>query len=134
METNITNKYKSFTSLEQSEKLTSMLPLESADMTWEKIVTNEALDFYWIPTIGFNRTIKDNLFSYRFSYVMPCWTLGAILDFIPQVKLDTAKNYDKKYWRCCAYYASDWHTSDWYDNPIDACYEMIVKLNELKIL
>jgi hypothetical protein len=26
------------------------------------------------------------------------------------------------------------HLTDAYDNPVDACYEMILKLNELKML
>ena len=127
---------KSFTSLEQSEKLTRILPLESADMTWEKIVTNEALDFYWRPTIGFNRTINDNLFSYRFSYVMPCWSLGALLDILPlEVSIGKQTDGVDTYYYIASY---DARYCDVYShrhiNVIDACVEMIVKLKEKKVI
>lgn len=112
---------KAFTSIEQSKKLAEILPLESADMCWTPF------DEKWDAYLGAPNpdAIKKEI---------PCWSLSALLDNIPQVKLDSIEQYDKKHWRCCAYFASDWHNSDWCDNPVDACYELILKLNELNLL
>jgi hypothetical protein len=109
---------KSYTDLEQSKQLAEILPLESADMWF-------ANGIYLIKTSEEPKDIKG---------VFPCWSLAALLSVIPQVYLDSIKQYDKKLWRCCAYFASDWHHSDWCDNPVDACYEMILKMNELNSL
>ena len=110
---------KSYTDLEQSKKLAEILPLESADM------------YYACGAIA-----PDIMISNKQDYkcYTVCWSLSALLEIIPQIKLDNIKQYDKKHWRCCAYFASDWHDSDWHYNPIDACYEVILKLNELKML
>lgn len=114
---------KSYTDLEQSKKLAEFLPHESADMFW--LVLGNT------PRV---HVLTEPLSNYSQWESYPCWSLAALLDLIPQVKLDTIKQYDKKLWRCCAYFASDWHNSDWCDNPVDACYEMILKLHEEKLL
>ena len=46
---------------------------------------------------------------------IPCWSLAALLALIPEVSLNTFKDADR-------------------DNPVDACYELILKLHELKVL
>ena len=53
---------KSYTDLEQSKKLAEILPVESADMTWEQVdlITG---DREWEPLLGLDVAIKDNLFS-----------------------------------------------------------------------
>jgi len=123
---------KAYTDLEQSEKLAEILPLESADQTWARIVIAGAnLD---VPEELQYKHNGDMPFKYYSGVGVPCWSLVALLDVIPQVKLDNIMQYNKKHWRCCSYFASDWHNSDWYDNPIDACYEMILKLHEQKLL
>ena len=108
---------KFYTPLEQSKKLAEILPLESADGYWFKGFPAQP---YMVYTKGTPNPGEH----------IPCWSLAALLDNIPQVKLDSIKQYDKKYWRCCAYFASDWHNSDWCDNPVDACYKMICWLKE----
>ena len=114
---------KSYTDLSQSKKLEEILSVESADMCY-------------LREDGKAKTMSPSEISEILNVskpqVIPCWSLTALLDLIPQVELDSIKQYDKKYWRCCAYFASDWHHSDWCDNPVDACYEMILKLHELK--
>lgn len=61
---------KAHTNIEQSKKLAEVLPLESADMTWEQVdlITG---DTEWEPLLGLNVAIKDNLFSYRNGYTIP---------------------------------------------------------------
>lgn len=121
---------KAYTDIEQSKKLAEILPLESADMHYS---TWTILDGEFIVSPNQGSTIEDLQEDYG-NQIIPCWSLVALLDNIPQVKLDNIKQYDKKYWRCYAYFASDWHTSDWCDNPVDACVEMILKLHELNLL
>lgn len=109
---------KSYTDLEQSRKLAEILPFESADMCYPLPCKDG--DKPLLEQGGFGST--------------PCWSLAALIDNIPQMELDNIKQYDKKLWRCCAYFVSDWYNSDWYDKPIDACCEMIFKLHELNLL
>lgn len=118
---------KSYTSLEQSKVLDKILPIESADMHYHYYIDFDELES--IPTI----TEEDDHFI-LFPEDVRCWSLAALLNNIPQAKLDNIKQYNKKHWRCCAYFASDWHNSDWHDNPVDACYEMVLKLHEQKLL
>lgn len=106
-----------YTNLEQSKKLAEILPFESADMCY-RIVAYNSNDTYEYRPYCFSGTLESDI---------PCWSLAALLDNIPQVKLDSVMQYDKKQWRCCAFFASEWYNSDWYINPVDACYEMIIK-------
>jgi len=123
---------KSYTDISQSKKLAEILPHNTADGTWKRLAI-----------AGYNLDVPEELqyfhdgdtsFVFYSGIGIPSWSLAALLDNIPQVKLDNIKQYDKKYWRCCAYFASDWHNSDWCDNPVDACVELIIKLHEQKLL
>ena len=110
---------KSYTNLEQSKKLAEILPLESADMRYTPF--GDTHPWVWEGEL---KLLENG--------AIPCWSLAALLDNNSQVKLDSIKQYNKKLWRCCAYFASNWHNSDWYDNLIDACVKMIVELKEKK--
>lgn len=113
---------KAFTDIEQSKKLAEILPLKSADM------------YYWcgdsIRIGGYKAIDKEN--------DIPCWSLAALLDTLPVLKrigYEKAKpniHFDiyTNTWICNSLY----YTSKNYDNPVDACVEMIVKLHELKML
>lgn len=117
---------KSCTDLEQSITLSKILSVKSADMYYPNRTDMKYQGAFPIELKNGNPLLSQEIH---------CWSLSALIDVIPQVKLDTATNYKKqKYWRCCAYYLSNWHSSDWYDNLIDACYEQIIKLNERKLL
>lgn len=132
---------KAFTDLEQSKKLAEILPIESADMTWEQVTKDLAEDFTWEPTIGLNEAIKGNLFSYRNGYILPCWSLAALLKVIPKCIGD---------YNIFTMDINDIDTCIWYDRigygvntelpditkeePIDACVAIIIKLYELKML
>ena len=61
---------------------------------------------------------------------LPCWSLAALLGVLPDYTLQTTT--DKK-----VFVTSDSKKpmmSDTYDNPVDACVDMIIKLNELNLL
>lgn len=127
---------KSHTDLEQSRKLAEFLPNESADQTWQRIAI-----------AGANLNVQDKSqykhngdvpFIYFSDTGVPCWSLAALLDVLP-------KNYSR-YTKSLYWFDDAWHLEyigedgescykgETANNPIDACYEMIIKLNELKIL
>lgn len=123
---------KAFTDIEQSKKLAEILPIESADMWW-----NESKDY---PE--FFKTYHE---YYSISIPpIPTWSLASLLEVLPEeitddkgykVYIDVRK-YNSKYQ--IAYYTdinwSDTITTDEYDNLVDACVEMILKLHEQKLL
>lgn len=118
---------KGYTDLEQSKKLAEILPIESADMCYE---VGEDLDGY------ITKTIYTPLMHtpYDDNYI-PCWSLAALLEIIKKLvgyslqSLDTHTVFmncelgDKPY---------NIETEN-YDNPVDACVEMIEKLHELNL-
>ena len=116
---------KSYTDLEQSKKLAEILPLESADMyyrEWKRMT-----EYIRIAHVG-SADEKD----------LPCWSLAALLYALPILDNRSPvipKTFDGKY--RVTYHSTAYEkaiiTSD-YDNPVDACYEMIMKLHELKML
>ena len=117
--------FKSFTSLEQSKKLAEILPLESADMyyTLEDFVDEDTGDVFSIEKISFGHPSNTEI---------PCWSLASLLGVLPYCP-DLSKHTDGKWY--ITTYPNDVHTCLMaYDNPVDACYEMIIRLNELKML
>jgi hypothetical protein len=133
---------KSYTDLEQSKKLSQILPLESADMKW--YFWKSEIDAPKLPTFGYSKDAAENYKSTEAVY-LPCWSLAALLGVLPNNKyisttlsrggwkIETTEYVDK-WW--CEYEDND-HTKDFSvsaDNPIDACVAMIEKLYKLKML
>ena len=106
---------KSYTDLEQSRKLAEFLPLESADMQW-----------FLEEDYGIVQ-IKEGLQDWGGDCTIPCWSLAALLGVFPMV---VGRDLDMY---CCWQNSKNLHSKH-YDNPVDACYEMIIKLHERKIL
>lgn len=109
---------KSYTDLEQSKKLAEILPLESADMYYNK----HPLENYYtpIPHIGKYSVIHDKI---------PCWSASALLEVIRNNDRYELQMYEGGY-----YFESGEFMTESYFNPVDACVEMIVKLHEQKFL
>ena len=140
---------KSYTDIEQSKKLADILPLETADnyYSWHD-------ERYYVVN-------KDCPYPYSLKEKIPCWSLAALLDILPKhIKQNDRRIYKFhifnddgiviKRWGC-SYCAEDFHNraeylsdphlkyptnvySDKYEDPVDACYEMIIKLHELNLL
>lgn len=108
---------KSYTDLEQSKKLAEILPLESADM-------------YFEPSAGFctePSEVRVGDIKYAHPRSIRCWSLAALLGVLPSSTLDSSNDH---YYRLhCMERFTGLH-----ENPIDACYEMIVGLHELNLL
>lgn len=113
-------KMKSYTDLEQSKKLEEILPLETADMHYHYDSDYDELES--IPII----TEEDDHFV-LFPEDVRCWSLTALLSVLelPTLEKDNIGE-GKTGWMVSVYPASCRYDSDWYDNPIDACYEMIL--------
>ena len=124
-------KIKSYTDIEQSKKLAEILSIESADM-WYSYYGNPKYN----PTIAYEGEqwflchIRNSLHT-----DIPCWSLAALFNVLP----NTIGNYNKilgwfdNSWHC-KYMDEDGEGSEYsfsVDNPIDACFGMIIKLHEI---
>lgn len=90
--------------------MTEILPIESADMFWYR-----------------DAVTKENNPAQDYS---PCWSLTALFSVLPEGTRLLKSATDATYHCDCP----KGNIDKWFDNPVDACYEMIVKLNELKML
>ena len=122
---------KSYSDLQQSKKLAEILPLESADMEYLTIKDNNAL-IGVVPFVKDDSEVEDSAYNHTYDRI-PCWSLAALLSVLTENKIC---HYDDRYY--CQYISEGgefpiYSTAE-YDNPVDACYEMILKLHELKML
>ena len=116
---------KSYTDISQSKKLSEILPIESADMWYhghyspwksERIYDEEPCLFH----------------SKCPNWDNPCWSLSALLSVLPKIINNETLFIEIS--------AALWHIGyrDVYtartDNLVDACYELILKLNEKNLL
>ena len=141
---------KSFSDLEQSKKLAEILPVESADM---KILPFTEREYRVVP-------INDIAVCDREDEI-PAWSLTALLELMPKhIKQNDGRIYKFhifnddgiviKRWGC-SYCAEDFHNraeylsdphlkyqtnvySDKYEDSVDACYDMVLRLHELNLL
>ena len=121
---------RSYTTIEQSRKLATILPIESADMGWNVFVDNSTR---CLPIDDWDLS-KNGKGGAKF---IPCWSVAALLSVLPtnlQIALainDFQGDRKEKY-----FIGSVEHDRyDCYaDNPVDACVAMIEKLHELNLL
>lgn len=142
---------KSYTDLEQSKKLAEILPLESADMAW----CNNS-----IKGVNYTDEYSANLYTVKemqecfdkalngwdkYWELIPCWSLQTLLDEIPdeimnEKEEDLKLHIDKEDYSYGLFYENKCTgemfeiETDYHDNFVDTCVEMITKLNELKLL
>ena len=142
---------KAYTDIEQSKKLAAgILPPESADMYYQYVLPKsdklrhnpilgnpiDALEWYNKGYTHFGKTpLTLN------EYCIPCWNLATLFNVIPKrIKECNVLRID----------ISEEDFSIWYDkigfgvnselpditkeSVVDACYEMIIKLHEQKLL
>ena len=117
---------KAYTDIEQSKKLSKLLPLKSADMAWYSSYAKEGYSIRML-----NDTYPLDIIGEEHDEI-PCWSLAALLNIIPYPTL-------------CKHANETWSCASWVekinpyfvkscDSPINACYEMILKLHEQKLL
>ncbi len=115
---------KSYTDLEQSKKLAEILSLESADMFLALNGTIPVMSKY-----------IDNGLVTADDTAIPCWSLAALLDVIPEGLIETyyIPNIQKENGKYSIAYGDEELLCE-ADNPIDACFKLIIKLHEQKLL
>lgn len=127
---------KSNTDIKQSAQLALLLPAESADMCYIQELLGGGKYGEYKPYIG------DLIPAYGQGKI-PCWSLAALLALLP-VSVDDGQhcfalinsnpNGDTE-WLCCYEDCNGDLLNECYaDNPVDACYDMILQLHELKII
>ena len=118
---------KSYTDLEQSKRLAEILPLESADMCYPK------------DAFEYNYSKEPVCHHSGIGLAHPCWSLAALISVLPNFIGDYGKCL---YYDVGGYYCGYMVDGDFMltikeiksDNPVDACCELILKLNELNLL
>ncbi len=120
---------KSYTDLPQSKKLAEILPLESADMWWTALNWQETEYYVEVKQDGINQPKK----------AIPCWSFTALYAILPEIngvspKIEKVKAEDgyNGY-----YYPIEYEgivLIPYSKNPVDACYELIIRLHELNLL
>ena len=131
---------KSHTDIEQSNKLAEFLPLESADMSYSFDFDSE---IYEISTTSYKSWVVPKYAQPDdgFDQVIPCWSLAALINILPQSIEFKGDNYYLRFMKEYVEYANDeisitgryLHTTG-NDNLVDACVAMIEKLHELNLL
>lgn len=132
---------KSYSDLEQSKKLAEILPLETADMHYNNasIKGINYVDEHRAELMEYNRAIKV-LSKYTINplfEVIPCWSLAALLRIIREKIGYTLYGVDvNNVYMSCNFLGNKplELETELYDNEVDACYEMIIKLHELNLL
>ena len=137
---------KGYTDLEQSKKLAEFLPLESADMVLLHEEPYETSDSKFdglhqalcVPFIKYDKHWRQ---KYKNISYFPCWSLAALLSIIPKrikdfnvLRIDISENEFAIWYDEIGYGVNAELPDIWMKEPVDACYEMIIKLNELNLL
>lgn len=125
---------KAFTNVEQSKKLAEILPLESADMWYWEFPTAPTYNGYGYPMFHKGEDIRN----------VPCWSLAALLEQLDdEITDDNGNDYNltivKESLQYQLYYHDSWGQvedieTNYYDDLVDACVDMIEKLHEQKLL
>jgi hypothetical protein len=144
---------KSFTDIKQSKKLAEILPIKSADMWWLYITAQ-------CKHIAMMHEEPDPNYLARMERygmtdaAIPCWSLAALISILPRYlnynddklrlnlyTLDFENLYRKDHCWIIGYWDYDEETEEYNfqiqakeNEVIDACYELILKLNERKLL
>ena len=141
---------KSYTDLEQSKKLAEILPIESADMRYGYIAPYDYSDRMYdggyddVPYPKDFLKRNPNFSENEYDGSLPCWSLASLLEQLDdEITDEDGNDYNltivKESLQYQLYYHDSWGRAedietDYYDDLVDACYEMIVKLKEKNLL
>ena len=121
---------KSYTDIEQSEVLEKILPPESADMYWD------SKDFSLVntPRIHVEPNCGANAWVLANGGVI-AWSLDALLNII-NTNYYTTLYHDGVAWNIDIIHHDNVKEkyNMYADYPVNACYELILKLHELNLL
>ena len=120
---------KTYTDLNQSKKLAELgIDVNTADMWYPpSSIEYGVVNKWWEKPIVI-RDIEHSIFKKE--YYIPAWSLASLLSVLPKgTNISTPKPINALGYCCWNQYSEVYA-----DNPVDACYEMILKLHELKML
>jgi len=116
---------KAYTDIEQSKKLAEILSIESADGWWTSLNWQETEYYIEVKQDGINKPKK----------CIPCWSLATLLDVLPSPQLSKDKlGSGKVGWMVSVYPNACRYDFCWHDNPIDAVFEIIIRLHSNQLL
>ena len=120
---------KSHTDIEQSKRLSEILPVESADFHFS---ANQSPKGYLEKPIWGNPEYAD----YN---ALPCWSLGELIEALPlEVETHKQTNGHKIYYYVESYMKrmkkEIYLSTELYENLVDACVEMIYQLKQRNLL
>lgn len=135
---------KSYTDLEQSKKLAEILPLESADMYYSSVPVREWKDKE-DRSKGTHIIFKDQIFALENLRSMEicegdtyAWSLAALLEYLKDINstvyIPMLYVHDNKWMLQFVERGHGNIAEVECNNPIDACYEMVLRLHEQKLL
>lgn len=113
------------TTIEQSKKLIELgININTADMCW-------SIDIPDLPTLlAYPITDCDN-----WENKIPAWSLSALMEILQMPTLMKDKADGELFWECIVCNEEGEELCETYANDkVDACYEMIIELNELNLL
>ena len=123
---------KAYTDISQSKKLAEILPIDTADQCFlnDGTAIKAEINSY---------AVAMKLWKEHYIEIIPCWSLAALLGVLSKtahsidedgsVSLGSYKNIE---WGLCLTNTNvELFTAN---NPVDACYQMIMNLHELKML
>ena len=118
---------KAFSDLQQSKKLAEILPIESADMYYDRGGLPSLIDKY---------VTHESIKSDKYHHLIPCWSLASLLGVIKNVACYQMLNvFDNRVFVVCDIENKPYHVeTEVYYNEVDACVELILKLHELNLL
>lgn len=140
MERNI----KICTSIEQSKKLIELgIDVNTADMCRTNHLFNDFTSSWRIESTP-PQKYKNLLdrFGVKGYLIEPAWSLSALLGLMPKLyefendpddggcQPNLCKGWDNNKWHIV--YRSSIYITEWYDNPLDAAYELVCWLKENK--
>jgi hypothetical protein len=137
-------KIKRYTDISQARILDEILLSKGADMFF-KCFGEETYDLTFCE-VSYSEWAKDfkKLYDKAGIKVIPCWSLSALFSVIPQEIFDgeyiinITEGRDNKWILTYDHYENRNHSyyglSAGADNLVDACYEIIIKLHERKML
>ena len=126
-----------------------MLPIERADMCY-KCIEEDPYDIVCKPYSEWKEKYKGVLVRGD-ANVIPCWSFAALFGVMPQInewniphghKNDKLSQFEPKICKIWEHsiipsYKVTYDnglSTDIYDNPVDAAFEMVLKLHELGLL
>lgn len=123
---------KIVTDIEQSKKLAEILPIESSDTFYKRSIGDSCnRELHWKNLFELKNHPAGVGFLLKKKIIVPAWSLAALLDYLKQkyyVRLD----HDGVSWSitCIEHDTGKKYTSSMFDDPIDACWGMVLRLNK----